>query len=257
MTQLRTLMSSWGHDRLASPGEVALAGRVSGVLWLSGAVTLLLTLALPGSSIDALWAVAADRRVRGGLGRPDAVQALVGALAGAPVTRLHHPEPVRRGRAHARHRRHRRIGARLPVVRRRLRRVLLHPAPGRGLLAGLRRRPRAALPLRRAAPWTGTSRASSSSSCRCTSWSAAWSWPGASCWPAPPRARELEAQQRRMTEEQSSLRRVATAVAAGSPPAGIFALVSLDAGHLLGADCARHRPLPGRRPRHRPRPLDP
>ena len=41
-----------------------------------------------------------------------------------------------------------------------------------------------------------------------------------------------------MTEEQSSLRRVATAVAAGSPPAGIFALVSLDAGHLLGADCA-------------------
>jgi diguanylate cyclase (GGDEF)-like protein/putative nucleotidyltransferase with HDIG domain len=31
---------------------------------------------------------------------------------------------------------------------------------------------------------------------------------------------------------------VATAVAAGSPPAGIFALVSLDAGHLLGADCA-------------------
>jgi diguanylate cyclase (GGDEF)-like protein/putative nucleotidyltransferase with HDIG domain len=41
-----------------------------------------------------------------------------------------------------------------------------------------------------------------------------------------------------MTEEQSSLRRVATAVAAGSPPAGIFALVSLDAGRLLGADCA-------------------
>jgi diguanylate cyclase (GGDEF)-like protein/putative nucleotidyltransferase with HDIG domain len=31
---------------------------------------------------------------------------------------------------------------------------------------------------------------------------------------------------------------VATAVAAGSPPAGIFALVSLDAGRLLGADCA-------------------
>ena len=47
--QLRALMSSWGHDRLDSPGEVALASRVSGVLWLSGAVTLLLTLALPGS----------------------------------------------------------------------------------------------------------------------------------------------------------------------------------------------------------------
>ena len=52
------------------------------------------------------------------------------------------------------------------------------------------------------------------------------------------RADELEARQRRMAEEQSSLRRVATAVAAGSPPAGIFALVSLDAGRLLGADCA-------------------
>jgi diguanylate cyclase (GGDEF)-like protein/putative nucleotidyltransferase with HDIG domain len=46
---------------------------------------------------------------------------------------------------------------------------------------------------------------------------------------------ELEAQQRRLAEEQSSLRRVATAVAAGSPPAGIFALASSEAGRLLGA----------------------
>jgi diguanylate cyclase (GGDEF)-like protein/putative nucleotidyltransferase with HDIG domain len=52
------------------------------------------------------------------------------------------------------------------------------------------------------------------------------------------RASELETRQRRLAEEQSSLRRVATAVAAGSPPAGIFALVSLDVGRLLGADCA-------------------
>ena len=51
-------MSSWDREPLASPGELALAGRVSGVLWLSGAVTLLLTLALPGSMIDALWVVA-------------------------------------------------------------------------------------------------------------------------------------------------------------------------------------------------------
>jgi hypothetical protein len=56
--RLRALMTSWGHDRLATPGELALAGRVSGVLWLSGAVTLLLTLALPGSTIDSLWVVA-------------------------------------------------------------------------------------------------------------------------------------------------------------------------------------------------------
>ena len=52
------------------------------------------------------------------------------------------------------------------------------------------------------------------------------------------RARELEARQRRMAEEQASLRRVATAVAAGSPPTAIFALVSSEAGHLLGADGA-------------------
>jgi hypothetical protein len=38
-------------------------------------------------------------------------------------------------------------------------------------------------------------------------------------------AGSLEAEQRRLAAEQSSLRRVATAVAAGSPPAGVFALV--------------------------------
>ena len=58
MARLRALMSSWGRDRLDTPGELTLARRVSGVLWLSGAVTLLLTLALPGSEIDQLWAVA-------------------------------------------------------------------------------------------------------------------------------------------------------------------------------------------------------
>jgi diguanylate cyclase (GGDEF)-like protein len=39
-------------------------------------------------------------------------------------------------------------------------------------------------------------------------------------------------------EQQSSLRRVATAVAAGAPPEGIFALVTSEAGRLLGADGA-------------------
>ena len=52
------LLSSWDREPLASPGELTLASRVSGVLWLSGAVTLLLTLALPGSMIEALWVVA-------------------------------------------------------------------------------------------------------------------------------------------------------------------------------------------------------
>src|SRR3954466_12936188 len=51
-------------------------------------------------------------------------------------------------------------------------------------------------------------------------------------------ATALEREQRRMIEEQSSLRRVATAVAAGAPPEVIFALVSSEAGRLLGADAA-------------------
>ena len=186
MTYLRALMSSSGHERLDSPGELALAGRVSGVLWLSGAVTLLITLAASGDEHRGAVGRRSDRRVRGGLGHPDAVQDLVGALAGAPVARLHHPQSLHRGRAHARHREHRRVGARLPVAGRRLRRVLLHPAPGRGLLDGLRRRPRAALPLRRPGPGRQPRAPSSSSSCPCTSSSAASSWPGASCWPAPP-----------------------------------------------------------------------
>ena len=49
MQSLGEWMSSWDREPLASPGELALASRVSGVLWLSGAVTLLLTLALPGA----------------------------------------------------------------------------------------------------------------------------------------------------------------------------------------------------------------
>ena len=52
------------------------------------------------------------------------------------------------------------------------------------------------------------------------------------------RAAQLEAEQRVHVDEQSALRRVATAVAAGTPPAGTFALVSSEAGRLLGADAA-------------------
>ncbi len=51
-------------------------------------------------------------------------------------------------------------------------------------------------------------------------------------------ATALEREQRRMAEEQSSLRRVATAVAAGAPPEVIFALVSSEVGRLLDADAA-------------------
>ena len=257
MPKLRELMSSSGHDRLASPAEVALASRVSGVLWLSGAVTLLLTLALPGTTIHAQWAIAADRRLRGGLGRPDAVQGSVGALAGAPVARLHHPGPRDRGRAHPRHREHRSGGPRLPVADRRLRRVLLHAAPGRRLLVGLRGRPRAALRLRRPCPERQPR--------------------------APARRRRahlLPGRRRRHGRARAAGRRHPQGERARGRPAphdrgAVLAAARGDRGrrrfaarrHLrarlarrrapAGRRLCRHRPLPGRRPRHHPRPLEP
>src|SRR3954447_457464 len=51
-------------------------------------------------------------------------------------------------------------------------------------------------------------------------------------------ATALEREQRRMIDEQSSLRRVATAGAAGAPPGGTLALVSSEVRRLLSADAA-------------------
>jgi diguanylate cyclase (GGDEF)-like protein/putative nucleotidyltransferase with HDIG domain len=51
-------------------------------------------------------------------------------------------------------------------------------------------------------------------------------------------AQELQRAQRALAVDQSSLRRVATAVAAGLPPQAIFALVSAEAGRLLDAEAA-------------------
>jgi hypothetical protein len=51
-------------------------------------------------------------------------------------------------------------------------------------------------------------------------------------------ASQLERTQRDLVGDQSSLRRVATAVAAGLPPQAIFALVSAEAGRLLTAEAA-------------------
>ena len=231
-------MPSWGHDRLASPGEVALASRVSGVLWLTGAVTLLLTLAVPGSTIHAHWAVALTA----------AFAVVWGALmlsnvpwARSPVRLSHVSTILSLGIVAALTRATGSTNAAaldylwfvvvyaaffytprqavaywlacgavhaLPFVYDghalddNLARQLVVVVPVYFLVGGVVVAGRELL--------AGTTR----------------------------RANELEARQRRMTEEQSSLRRVATAVAAGSPPAGIFALVSLDVGHLLGADCA-------------------
>jgi diguanylate cyclase (GGDEF)-like protein len=67
------------------------------------------------------------------------------------------------------------------------------------------------------------------------------------------RATALGEEQARLAAEQSSLRRVAMTVAAGSPPQAIFALVSAEAGRLLGGGRRRDRALPRRaaRARHR------
>jgi diguanylate cyclase (GGDEF)-like protein len=53
-----------------------------------------------------------------------------------------------------------------------------------------------------------------------------------------PERRRPDDEQRRLVEEESSLRRVATAVAAGPAPNGAFALVCAEAGRLLDADHA-------------------
>ena len=58
MQSLGQWMASWDREPPAGLGELAPDGRVSGLLWLGGAVTLLLSLSLPGSMIDALWVVA-------------------------------------------------------------------------------------------------------------------------------------------------------------------------------------------------------
>src|SRR4051795_4104256 len=47
------------HDRLTTAEERRLAGRISGALWLSGGVTLLVMLPIPGERIGRVWLVAA------------------------------------------------------------------------------------------------------------------------------------------------------------------------------------------------------
>ena len=238
MQQLRALTSSWGHDRLASPGEVALAGRVSGVLWLSGAVTLLLTLALPGSTIDALWLVAVLA----------AFAVAWGALMLSSVTWAH--SPVRLS--------HLSTILSLGIVAALTRLTGGADSPALAYLwfvvvyAAFFYPPRQALAYWLACgvvhslPLLYDGHAVEGNLARelvvvvpiyCLVGGVVVAGRELLAG-ATRRASELEARQRRLTEEQASLRRVATAVAAGSPPTGIFALVSLDAGRLLGADCA-------------------
>jgi diguanylate cyclase (GGDEF)-like protein/putative nucleotidyltransferase with HDIG domain len=231
-------LTHWGRDRPEIPGEAELASRVSGVLWLSGAVTLLVTLAIPGTTIHAQWAIALIA----------AFAVLWGALMLSGVPWAHSPVRVS----------HLSSILSLAIV------AALTRATGSTNAAALDYLwlvvvytaffypPRQALAYWlacgavHALPFLYDGHALDDNLARvlvvvvpiyCVVGGVVVAGRELLAG-ATRRASELEARQRRMAEEQSSLRRVATAVAAGSPPAGIFALVSLDAGHLLGADCA-------------------
>jgi diguanylate cyclase (GGDEF)-like protein/putative nucleotidyltransferase with HDIG domain len=235
---LRELMSSWDGEQAATPGEMALASRASGVLWLSGAATLLLTLALPGSMIDSLWVVALIA----------AFAVTWGALMLSPVPWAHGPV---------------RLSHFSTVLSMGIVAALARVTGGAAspvldylwfvvVYAAFFYTPRQALAywlgcgLVQALPFLYDGHAVEGNLARelvvvvpiyCLVGGVVVAGRELLAG-ATHRASELEARQRRLAEEQSSLRRVATAVAAGSPPAGIFALVSLDAGRLLGADCA-------------------
>jgi diguanylate cyclase (GGDEF)-like protein len=231
-------MALWGRDRLASVQERSLAGRISGLLWLAGAATLLVTLALPGSKIEPVHVVvvAAGFAVAWGAALVLAVPwdrapvplfhfstllglAVVAAIATATGTTDSPARdyiwfivvyaafffPPRQALAYwlasaAVY------GAPLlydsHAVDDNLLRQLVVVLPMYCLVGGIVVAGRELL--------AGLSRQTG----------------------------ELEREQRRLAEEQSSLRRVATAVAAGSPPTGVFALASSEAGRLLGADHA-------------------
>jgi diguanylate cyclase (GGDEF)-like protein len=235
---LAELMSSWNREPLANPGELALASRVSGVLWLSGAVTLLLTLALPGSMIDSLWVVAVVAAFAVAWG---ALMLSAVPWAHGPV-RLSHVSTV----------------LSLGIVAALARVTGGTDSPVYDYLwfvvvyAAFFYTPRQALAywlgcgLVHALPLLYDTQAVDRNLARelvvvvpiyCLVGAVVVAGRELLAG-ATRRASELEAHQRRLAEEQSSLRRVATAVAAGSPPAGVFALVSLEAGRLLGADCA-------------------
>ena len=58
MQRLWRRIDQYGDDRLGTRQERRLAGRIIGALWLSGAVTLLVMLPVPGERIEMVWPVA-------------------------------------------------------------------------------------------------------------------------------------------------------------------------------------------------------
>jgi diguanylate cyclase (GGDEF)-like protein len=237
--RLRHLLVTFGRERMATPGERALAGRISGVLWLGGAATLVLTLVLPGRTVERPWAVLIVVAISVAWGtvlllepwgqatREVSYVSTAIALAGMAVL------VVLTG------------GANSPA-REYVWFVVVYAAfffPPRiaffyWLACGLVN----AIPL----AYDADSAIHEANLVRtlvvvvpiyCLVGGVIVTGRDLLIR-ATRRAADLEAQQRARLEEQSALRRVATAVAAGTPPAGTFALVSSEAGRLLGADAA-------------------
>jgi diguanylate cyclase (GGDEF)-like protein len=231
-------MATWGRDRLASADERTLAGRISGLLWLAGAATLLLTLALPGSHVEPIEAVVLVAALAVAWG---ATMLLAVAWDRAPLRLLHVSTllglAVVAGMAAA-------TGATNSPAREYTWFVVVYAAffftPRQALAYWL------ACAAVYGAPLVYDGNAVDDNLLRqlvvvvpvyCLVGGVVVA--GRELLAGLSRqTSELESEQRHLAEEQSSLRRVATAVAAGSPPAGIFALASSEAGRLLGADSA-------------------
>jgi diguanylate cyclase (GGDEF)-like protein/putative nucleotidyltransferase with HDIG domain len=238
MKRLRGAISSWGNDRLRAVEERALAARIGGLLWLGFAATLLLTPLVPGTRLQEVWlvGVVAAVAVAGGVAvlalvRRQRAPALVAHLSAIlAVVAVAAVAPLTGGAASpadeylwfviayagffftARQAAGYWLGCSLVhalpllydggAVQANLVRELLVVVPTYAIVCALLVAGRDLL--------TGLS----------------------------VRAAALEHEQRRLAEEHSSLGRVATAVAAGSPPQAIFTLVSSEAGRLLAADGA-------------------
>ena len=266
-------------DRLGTAEERRLAGRINGALWLSGGLTLLVMLPMPGERIERLGSSRRSRRWRSH-GAPaccvavrweDAPHRLFHLSTAAVLGRRRDPAAPHAG---ARPRRPKSTSGSSSCTPRSSS-PRGRPSPTRSRAASLPP-PRCSTT---AAPSRPTSRASCSSSSRCSSSSAAIIFGGRGLLGRLVRqATALEGEQRRMAEEQSSLRRVATAVAARRAARGHLRARLLGGrpaarrgcrgdralhlrpplarhGHLAGRDGRRHRRRgpPRRRARARPR----
>jgi diguanylate cyclase (GGDEF)-like protein len=238
VVRLSRELSTYASDRLTTPEERTLAGRISGALWLIGAATLVFTLAMPGERIERVWLV---------------VVAAAFALAwGAALLLLVPWERVPRLVFH--------VSTALVAVGV----ALLQPltggeaSPAREVLwvvvvyAAFFFAPWplvgywAAASIVSASPLLYDSQAVEGNLAReLLIVVPLFAMVGAIIFAGRERlaglsrqATALERAQRRLAEGHSSLRRVATAVAAGSPPEVIFTLVSSEVGRMLGADAA-------------------